>query len=177
MQEFDKFVGAGANFFDLGRLFDRIKIVAHVVHTAAGGSDDIVEAGKIPHEQRFRGGAIGVEPAVRHRLSAAGLVTRIDDLVIEPLQELQCRDADLWEKGVDVARDEKPDAHCRTVRASGPDKVSCAPPSSAFVLNVKSVGASLAAARELVVQQLAAKAAYGWEFPGLRHGRPRRRAI
>jgi hypothetical protein len=80
----------------------------------------LVEAGKIPHEQRFRSRAIGVEPAVRHGLSAAGLVTGIDDLVIEPFQQLQCRDADLREEGVDVARDEKRDAHCRTLRAAAP---------------------------------------------------------
>jgi hypothetical protein len=31
--------------------------------------------------------------------------------VAEPLQQLERRDADLWEKGVDVTGDEKPDPH------------------------------------------------------------------
>ena len=115
MQELDDLIGASANFLDLGRLLDRIEIGAHVVHAAAGRRDDIIEPGEIAHEQRFGGGAIGVEPAVGHRLSAAGLIARILDLVAEPLQELERGDADFRKEGVDIARDEKTYAHAITL--------------------------------------------------------------
>ena len=143
MQELDELVGAGANFLHLGGLFDRIEIVTHVVHTAAGRRDDIIEAGKIPHEQRFRRGAVGVEPAVRHRLSATGLVAGIDDLVTEPLQQLQCRDADFRKEGIDVARDEQPDAHFVTLRSDRlRSVVSRAPPSLSLVFEMARAGLS-----------------------------------
>ena len=82
-----------------------------MVDTAAGGRDDVIEAGEVAHEQGFGSGAVRVEAAIGHRLSAAGLVARVDDLVAEPLQKLEGRDADFRKEGIDVAGNEKPDAH------------------------------------------------------------------
>ena len=52
-----------------------------------------------------------VAPAVRHRLPAARLIERVDDLDPEPLQELECGDADLRKQRVDIAGDEQADFH------------------------------------------------------------------
>lgn len=54
---------------------------------------------------------IPVESGIGHRLSAAGLAARVDDLVAESLQQLEGRDPDFRIEGVDIARDEKSDAH------------------------------------------------------------------
>ena len=98
VQELDELVGARADLLHLGGLLDGVEIVAHVVDAAAGRRHDVIEAGEVAHEQRLGVGAFGIEPAVRHRLSAAGLIARIDDLVAEPLQQLERRDADLRER-------------------------------------------------------------------------------
>jgi hypothetical protein len=82
-----------------------------VVHAAAGWRNDVVEAGEVAHEQRLRIGALGVEPAICHRLAAASLIARVVDVVAKPLKQLERRNADVGEKGVDVAGDEKPDSH------------------------------------------------------------------
>src|SRR5438132_4322727 len=74
VQKLDQLVGAGANLLDLRCLFNRIEIGTHVVNTAARGRNDVIEAGKIAHEQRLRVGAVGIEPAVCHWLPATGLV-------------------------------------------------------------------------------------------------------
>ena len=86
MQELDDLVGARPNFLHLSGLLDGIEIVAHVVDAAAGRRHDIIEAGEIAHEQHLGIGALGIEPAIGHRLSATGLIARVDDLVAEPLQ-------------------------------------------------------------------------------------------
>ena len=44
MQELDQLVGSRTHFFHFGRLLDGIEVVAHVVHAAAGGRHDIIEA-------------------------------------------------------------------------------------------------------------------------------------
>ena len=82
-----------------------------MVDAAAGRRHDVVEAGEVAHEQRLGAGRFRVEPAVRHRLAAAGLIVRVLDVVAKPLQELKRRDANLREKCVDVAGDKKPDPH------------------------------------------------------------------
>ena len=111
VQELDQLEDARTNLLHLGGLLDRIEIVTHVVDAAAGRRHDVIEAGEIAHEQRLGIGAVGIEPAVGHRLAAAGLVARVDDLVAEALEQLEGRDADLRKEGVDVAGDEEPDAH------------------------------------------------------------------
>ena len=111
MQELDQLVGAGADLLDRVGLLDGVEIVPHMVDTAAGRRHDIFEAGEVAHEQRLGVGRFRVEPTVRHRLGAAGLIVRVLDVVAEPLQQLEGCDADLREKCVDVARDKKPDAH------------------------------------------------------------------
>ena len=100
------------NLLHLGGLLDRIEIVTHVMNAAPGRPDDVIEAGEIAHEQSLGFGAVSVEAAVRHRLSATGLVAWVDDLVAEALQQLEGRDADLRKEGVDVAGDEESDVAC-----------------------------------------------------------------
>ena len=129
VQELDHLEGAGANLLDLQRLFDRIQIGAHVMDATAGGCNDVIEAGKVADEERFRVGALGVEPAVRHRLPATGLVTGIDDLMTEPLQKLECCYAYFGEEGIDVARDEQPDPHLPPACVLVANRISRAPPS------------------------------------------------
>jgi len=67
--------------------------------------------GEIAHEQRFSGGAFGVEAAIGHWLAATGLITRVDHLVPEALEQLECRDAHRGKEGIDVARNEQTDTH------------------------------------------------------------------
>ncbi len=111
MQELDQLVNARPNFLHLGGLLDGIEIIPDVVDAAARGRDDVIEAGEIAHEQRLGVGAIGVEPAICHRLSATSLIARVIDIVAEPFEQLERCDADLWEEGVNVAGDEKPYQH------------------------------------------------------------------
>ena len=59
-----------------------------------------------------------LKPAIGHRLAAAGLVARIDDLVAEPLQQLERGDADFRKEGIDVAGNEEPNAHSFFLLAS-----------------------------------------------------------
>src|ERR1700733_16246997 len=86
VQELDQLKGARPHLRHRGGLLDRVEIVAHVVDATARGRDDVIEAGEVAHEQRFGIGAFRIEPAIGHRLSATGLVARVDDLVAEPLQ-------------------------------------------------------------------------------------------
>jgi hypothetical protein len=111
VQELDELVTARANLLHLGGLLDRIEIVAHVMDAAAGWRDDVIEAREIAHEQGLGIGAVGIEPAVGHRLSATGLVAWVHDLVAETLEQLEGRNADLRKEGIDVAGNEEPDAH------------------------------------------------------------------
>jgi hypothetical protein len=92
-------------------LLDGIEIIAHVVNATPRGGDDIVEAGEIAHEQRFGGGAFGVEAAIGHRLAATGLIARVDYFMAEALEQLERRDADLGKEGIDVAGNKQTDTH------------------------------------------------------------------
>src|SRR5258708_4353462 len=115
VQKLDQLEGARADLLDFVGLFDGVEIVAHVVDAATGRRDDVVEAGEVAYEQRLGVGAFGVEPAIGHRLSATRLIPRIDDVMTEPLQQLEGRDADLREEGIDVAGNEESDAHGHSV--------------------------------------------------------------
>src|SRR5262249_11986515 len=106
VQELDQLEGARPHLLDRRRLLDRVEIVANVVDAAAGGAHDVVESREVADEEGFGGRAVGVEAAVGHGLSAAGLVTRVDDLVSEALEQLERRDADLGIEGIDEAGDE-----------------------------------------------------------------------
>jgi len=111
VQELDQLERSRADLLDLVGLLDGVEIVAHMVDAAAGWRYDVVEAGEVAHEQRLRIGALGVEPAICHRLAAAGLIAGVVDGVAKPLKQLERRNADRGEKGVDVAGDKKPDSH------------------------------------------------------------------
>ena len=106
MQKLDEFVGAAADSLDLRRLRDRVEMRAHVVGATPRRRNDGVELGKIGDEQGLGAGRILLTTGVRHRLTAARLVERIDRIDAEPFQELQRRDADIGKKGIDVARNE-----------------------------------------------------------------------
>src|SRR5882757_1667183 len=116
VQELDDLVRALANLGHLRGLLDGIKIIAHVVNAATRGRDDIVESGEIAHEQRFGGGALVVEAAIGHRLAATGLIARIDHLEPEALEQLECRNADRWKEGIDVAGNKQTDTHVSSLR-------------------------------------------------------------
>jgi hypothetical protein len=111
VQELDQLVGSRADLLDRVGLLDGVEIVPHMVDAAAGRCHDVVEAGEVAHEQRLGLGGLRVEPAVCHRLAAACLVAGVLDVVAEPLQELECRNADVWEECVDVAGNKKSDSH------------------------------------------------------------------
>jgi hypothetical protein len=95
MQEFDELIGSRADLRHRVGLLDRVEIVTHMVDAAAGRCHDIVEAGEVLHKQRLGAGRVHVEPAVRHRLAAARLVERIDELMSESLEQLEGGDVDL----------------------------------------------------------------------------------
>src|SRR5271170_794236 len=111
VEKFHELESARANLFHLRGLFDGVEVIAHMMNATTGWRDDIVEAGKISDEQRFGVGALRVEPGIRHRLPAAGLVAWVHDLVAEALKQLEGRNADLRQEGVDETWDEKTDAH------------------------------------------------------------------
>src|SRR4051794_2136022 len=110
MQEFDQLESPRTHLLDVVGLLYR-EIVPYVVDATAGRRDDVIETREVAHEQRLGIGAFGVETAIGHWLAAAGLVAWIMDIVTEPLQKFERRDADLWEKGINVTGDEKPDPH------------------------------------------------------------------
>jgi len=58
-------------------LLDGVEIVTHMVDAAAGRRHEVVEAGEVAHKQRLGVGRFCVEPAVCHRLAAAGLIVRV----------------------------------------------------------------------------------------------------
>jgi hypothetical protein len=92
VQELDQFVGTRANLRHGRGLFDRIEIVAHKVDAATLWRHHAIEVREIAHEQGFRGGGLGIEAGIGHRLPAAGLVARVDDFMAEALQEFEGRD-------------------------------------------------------------------------------------
>ena len=87
VQKFDQFEGSRTDFLDLVGLLDGVEIVSYIVDATAGRCDDVIEAGEVAHEQRLSGGGFVVEPAIYHRLAAAGLVARVVDVVAEPLEQ------------------------------------------------------------------------------------------
>src|ERR1700722_5849439 len=105
VQELDDLKRAFSNRTHFARLLDRIQIVPDVMHAAARGCDDVVEAREIAHEQRFCRPAFVIEAAVRHRLAATGLVARINDFVPKALEQLERRDANFRKEGVYITGD------------------------------------------------------------------------
>ncbi len=111
VQKFRQLEGADAHGAHNLGLLDRREVLAHLVHAAAGRGDDVVVAGEIAHEELLGGARLRAAAGVGHRLAAAGLVERVFDLAAKAFQKLQSGDANLWLEGVDVAGDEKSDAH------------------------------------------------------------------
>src|SRR5215472_14942227 len=111
VQEFDELERALPYLLHLRCLLDRIEIVAHVMDAAPRRRHDIIETAEIADEQCLGIGALGVEAAIGHRLSAARLVARVYDLMAEALQQLEGRDANFRKEGIDEARDEKRNSH------------------------------------------------------------------
>src|SRR5271170_4732683 len=88
-QELNELKGASANLLDLLGLLDSVEIAAHVMDAATLWRYHVVEAGEVAREQGLGGAAIGVEAVICHRLSATGLVARVDDLMTEALQKFE----------------------------------------------------------------------------------------
>jgi hypothetical protein len=72
-----------------------------VVDAAALGRDDVVETAEVAHEQCLGVGRLVIEAVIGHRLSAAGLVARVDDVMAEALQKLEGRYPNFRKEGVD----------------------------------------------------------------------------
>ena len=111
VQKFDELERALSNRAHFGSLFDRVQIIPDVMNAAPRGCDHVVETREIAHVQRLRRRAFLIEAAVRHGLTATGLIARIDHLMPEALQQLECGDADFRKERVDIAGNEKSDAH------------------------------------------------------------------
>ncbi len=86
VQEFDQLIGPRTDLFHVVGLLDRIEVVANMVNATTGGCNDLVKPGKIAHEKALGGGAVSVEAAVCHWLTAACLVSWIVDLVAEAFE-------------------------------------------------------------------------------------------
>ena len=86
VQEFDQLVCPGANLQNGRRLFDRRKVISNMMHATAGGADNIIEALEIAGEQRLGSSGLRFKSTIGHRLAAAGLFGRIDDVETETLE-------------------------------------------------------------------------------------------
>src|ERR1700739_1458878 len=86
VQKFDQLERALADFVHLRRLANRSQVLAYVMHAASGWRDDVLEPGKVLHEQGFGGRSVALAAAVAHRLPAARLVKRVDHVQAEALE-------------------------------------------------------------------------------------------
>ncbi|HEY2472909.1 MAG TPA: hypothetical protein VGI45_34325 [Terracidiphilus sp.] len=107
VQEFDQFKGTPTNMLDFVRLFDRVEVASHLFDATPSRPNDVIERGKILDKETFSGGGVGLIAAIRHRLSATGLVEREMDIQPESFQKLQCGNSDLWKDHVDIAGNEE----------------------------------------------------------------------
>ena len=114
VEKFDELIDAAANFCDLGGLRYRIEMRPHVMGTTARWRDDIVELFEIRDEKGFGRRRVVLAAAVRHRLSAAGLIEWVRHINAEPFENLQRRNTDFGKKGVDVTRNEQSHPHSAT---------------------------------------------------------------
>jgi hypothetical protein len=90
---------------------------------APGGRDDIVEAEKL----RTKRASVSAQYALKP-LFAIGWpqqVERINDLVAEPFEQFERGDAHFRKESVDIAGDEKPDAHDASPLISQASRTSC----------------------------------------------------
>jgi hypothetical protein len=94
-------------------LFDGIEMASDLFDAATCRADDVVIAPKVLNKEILSSCGVGLIAAIRHRLSAAGLVER--EMYIEPesLQKLQSSDSDFREDHVDIAGYEKTDPLAR----------------------------------------------------------------
>src|SRR5271166_5204513 len=125
MQKLHELEGVYPDLLNLRRLLDRVEIVAHVMDAAPRWGDDVIETGKIADEEGFGVSAIRVETAIRHRLAATRLIAGVNNLMSEPFKEFERGDAYFRKESVDIARNEKPDAHAPS--SSSGDATNCRP--------------------------------------------------
>src|SRR5271165_4284086 len=71
----------------------------------AGGSHDVIERGKVFDEKFFGCSRLLITSAIGHRLTAASLVKRVDDIQFQFLQKLQSGDTDFRIEKVDITGD------------------------------------------------------------------------
>lgn len=117
MKEFHEIVYVGPDVVPFRTRRRGNKLVAHVVGTAARWSDDALEGREVANEQLLGGARLRFGAAVRHRLSAAGLIERIVNLDAELFEQLQSSYANLRIEDIDVTRDHQTNAHV----SSSPD--------------------------------------------------------
>src|SRR5271163_405220 len=87
------------------------EFIPHMVCTATGGYNDVVERRKKPDEVFFGRAAVSLTSAVRHRLSATGLVERVFDVHPQSFQKLKRGDADLRIQSVHIAGNDQTNSH------------------------------------------------------------------
>ena len=112
VQEFYDIQSARAHVLDLrsrGKTLQ--KMVPDVLHAGSRGTDDVVELGKILHEQFFGRHGIFQASIVRHGQAATGLVQWEGNIHIKPLEQFERCDTDFGREGVNVTGDEKADFH------------------------------------------------------------------
>jgi hypothetical protein len=103
VEELDEFIGTLANMLDFVRLFDSVEMASNLFDAAPSRPDDVIERGEILHKEMLSSSSVGLVAAIRHGLSAAGLVEREAHIETESLQKLQGRNSDLRKDHVDIA--------------------------------------------------------------------------
>jgi hypothetical protein len=88
-------------------LFDGIEMASDLFDAATCRADDVVIAPKVLNKEVLGSCGIGLIAAIRHRLSAAGLVEREIHIEPESLQKLQGSNSDFRENHVDIAWNEE----------------------------------------------------------------------
>jgi hypothetical protein len=95
------------NVLNIICLFDAIEMASDLFDAAPSWPDDVIERGEILHKEMLSGSSVGLVAAIRHGLSAAGLVEREMHIESESLQKLQGSNSDFREYHVDITGNEE----------------------------------------------------------------------
>src|SRR4029077_11367745 len=115
VQKFHEVVYAGGNLSALRRIGRSGEFVSQMMGATAGGSHDVIERGKVLHEEFFGCLRLLITSAIGHRLTAARLVKWVDDIYFQLLQKLQSSDTDFRIEKVDITGNHQGNLH----RSSG----------------------------------------------------------
>jgi hypothetical protein len=83
----------------------------------------MIERRKVPDKQFFRRLGLLITSAIRHRLSAAGLIKWVHDIYLKFLQKLQSGDADFRIEKVNITGDHQSNLHGRFPHVGGRESV------------------------------------------------------